>query len=979
MKKMYVFFMVLFTGILLFPSNLIAQCNDMAACNYDDLATEALDCVYPSGCEECSTDVDGNAFTDGSGAIISNDDDGDGICNDDEVLGCTDDTACNYDATATDDGDCVYAAEFYDCDGNCLVDTDGDGVCDELEAVGCTDDIACNYDATATDDGDCVYAAEFYDCDGNCLVDTDGDGVCDELEVFGCQDSMACNYNSMSTEPAECEGTVGCNLAWMFNYDPDADCISNEMYADNELCTDWNPGCTDDTACNYNMDAAGDDGSCVYAEGCDECALDAEGNPITDGSGSIIDNDADDDGVCNNDEIIGCMDETACNYSEIATDDSGLCIFAGVDPNENGTVSDCDYCSGSSDGSGYIIDNDVIGGSNGECDDVEFTGCMDVTACNYNPTALTDDGSCDDDGYIGCNDPAASNYTPNADCFSNAINDYNDICTGYVYGCTNQNACNYNPFANADDNSCVMPGCIDMTYCNYDPDAGCDDGSCDTVVGCNLEWMSNYDPSSACFENAVLAENENCQDWSPGCIDSTACNYNESANTDDGSCTYARCMLSDGSWIINDYGMQTAAITGSGDNWSFSSASIVAVDTTYNFDENGDLNTNLFSFTQTWAAYGENTSFLTSDCFDGEVMMTVSFDADSTGTFLTDFTFTMTGQDFIFSSMSQLSGFDFVAITASGTVSGNYTNIESPVSLGCETCSTADENGMMTIMMLDENGTGTADCDDVYGCMIEEACNYNAAATVDNEECVYISYSEELMAWCDECCKFSAGDWVIENYPSNPTLSATGDDWELVDGEYVSGSTEEYEGGSTSTVFFMGAIQSNCYTGMADISISFSQSVDTLGNTTFSSEPLFTINGYEFSMSSNTSVPVLENGSLTGTISGGNAGSLSPLDDDNDGLPNCEDDFPNIELEENDLRFDVYPNPANDYIVVNYSLDIPNDVTIRIINSLGQLVDTKIGYTQSDIMFDVSDYVPGLYQVTLISDNEIINKSIIVK
>mgnify|MGYP001253340134 FL=1 len=76
---------------------------------------------------------------------------------------------------------------------------------------------------------------------------------------------------------------------------------------------------------------------------------------------------------------------------------------------------------------------------------------------------------------------------------------------------------------------------------------------------------------------------------------------------------------------------------------------------------------------------------------------------------------------------------------------------------------------------------------------------------------------------------------------------------------------------------------------------------------------------------------------------------------------------------------DVYPNPANDYIVVNYSLDVPNDVSIRIINSLGQIIDTKIGYTQSDIMFDVSDYVPGLYQITLVSDNQVINKSVIVK
>ena len=48
---------------------------------------------------------------------------------------------------------------YYDCDGNCLVDTDSDGVCDELEVEGCTDAAACNYAAEATeDDGTCEYA-----------------------------------------------------------------------------------------------------------------------------------------------------------------------------------------------------------------------------------------------------------------------------------------------------------------------------------------------------------------------------------------------------------------------------------------------------------------------------------------------------------------------------------------------------------------------------------------------------------------------------------------------------------------------------------------------------------------------------------------------------------------------------------------------------------------------------------------------------
>ena len=39
-----------------------------------------------------------------------------------EVLGCTDDSACNFDETAnTDDGSCEYSDENFDCDGNCAV------------------------------------------------------------------------------------------------------------------------------------------------------------------------------------------------------------------------------------------------------------------------------------------------------------------------------------------------------------------------------------------------------------------------------------------------------------------------------------------------------------------------------------------------------------------------------------------------------------------------------------------------------------------------------------------------------------------------------------------------------------------------------------------------------------------------------------------------------------------------------------------
>ncbi|MGB0463084.1 MAG: hypothetical protein ACPGOX_08635, partial [Flavobacteriales bacterium] len=157
-----------------------------------------------------STDIRKTFSFDGTGTFFE---DGEGGGGTDPVLGCTDASACNYNADATeDDGSCLQLDECgvcggdgiadgacdcdgngpaagYDCDGNCLNDADGDGTCDEFEESGCTDAAACNYNASATeDDGTCSYPETGYDCDGNCLNDADGDGTCDEFEVAGCTD-----------------------------------------------------------------------------------------------------------------------------------------------------------------------------------------------------------------------------------------------------------------------------------------------------------------------------------------------------------------------------------------------------------------------------------------------------------------------------------------------------------------------------------------------------------------------------------------------------------------------------------------------------------------------------------------------------------------------------------------------------------------------------------------------------------------------
>ena len=57
-------------------------------------------------------------------------------------------TACNFDADATvaNNTDCTYpASAFEDCEGNCVNDNDGDDVRDEEEVFGCTDADASNY------------------------------------------------------------------------------------------------------------------------------------------------------------------------------------------------------------------------------------------------------------------------------------------------------------------------------------------------------------------------------------------------------------------------------------------------------------------------------------------------------------------------------------------------------------------------------------------------------------------------------------------------------------------------------------------------------------------------------------------------------------------------------------------------------------------------------------------------------------------
>lgn len=235
-------------------------------------------------------------------------------------------------------------------------------------------------------------------------------------------------------------------------------------------------GCTDPLSCNYNCLATVNDGSCLYPNtACDD------GNPLT------INDSTNANCICAGQivtTIPGCMNPAACNYNPLATVDNGSCILPGspCDDNNANTIND-------------MID------ANCNCTGTAIIpGCMNPAACNYNPLANVEDNSCLFPGSP-CDDgnPNTMNDSINPDC----------ICAGIliVEGCMDPNSCTYDSLANVDNNTCIYP------------DTPCDDNNPDTF-------------------NDVLDSLCNCVGtlYVSGCMDPNACNYNPLANIDDQTC-----------------------------------------------------------------------------------------------------------------------------------------------------------------------------------------------------------------------------------------------------------------------------------------------------------------------------------------------------------------------------------------------------------------------------------------------------------
>ena len=283
------------------------------------------------------------------------------------------------------------------------------------------------------------------ECGGDCLLDLDNDGICDLFEVFGCTDDSACNFMvEATTEDGSCtypDAGFDCDGACLNDADGDGICDEFEI-----------PGCDDEEALNYDFSATDNDGSCEYAGCTDNCACNYNADAVTD------------DGSCVYDCTEGCIYPLAFNYNADATVDDGSCAFQ---------------------------------------------GCMDETYSNYNPYATVQaDGDCSNepsdadlsgDGEIQLDDllnflqafglegSAVNNLEWVGICYVEPISDAELLATVSTCegedccvndGCSYPGALNFDPLAMIDHGTCLFPGCTDSSALNFDPLANIDDNTC---------------------------------------------------------------------------------------------------------------------------------------------------------------------------------------------------------------------------------------------------------------------------------------------------------------------------------------------------------------------------------------------------------------------------------------------------------------------------------------------------------------------
>ncbi|MBM71446.1 MAG: hypothetical protein CL847_01505, partial [Crocinitomicaceae bacterium] len=487
------------------------------------------------------------------------------FCLSNDIEGCTDESASNYNPDATiDDDSCCYedlvTINLYDSfgDGWSWAGVEGGMIFDGtyypfLEgslasndfclAPGCytADLILDSYPGEAS--WDVVVGGEviangssadlFFSTDPSCIV-------------AGCDDEIACNYDpAANVNDGSCEyvSCAGCTDESSCNYDAAAT-------LDDGSCDYSCVGCMDSTAINYDADATiACEDCCSYCEGAFAGSLNVGGGSWDAEIGWTLSLD----GVVVASGVAGstalCL-EAGCYVLDM-TDSFGdgwngaTYSFDGYD----GSTAYSGDLNSAAAGDGVAVGTDYIDFNGGAC----TSGCTDAGACNYDDSAAFDDGSCDY-SCVGCTNNTAANYDPNATidsgecifCDSGSFvmtvsmtDSFGDGWDGAEYFIFDLNSGaqvasgSLDAAFNGDltagyDLICLAPGCYNVQVT---------EGNFPTEVGISLtdQFGNNYGSFGAGATYPVdFLLTGTC--GFEGCTSPTAINYNISATVDDGSC-----------------------------------------------------------------------------------------------------------------------------------------------------------------------------------------------------------------------------------------------------------------------------------------------------------------------------------------------------------------------------------------------------------------------------------------------------------
>ena len=404
------------------------------------------------------------------------------------------------------------------------------------------------------------------------VIGTDGPDIGDGWLISGVSNATKdhtlvrkCGINQGNTNWALSAGTTAQNSEWLVRNINDWTNLAQHTIS----CSgSYSYGCLDTLASNYDASVNGHDGSCTYP-GCTDPLADNYSFLFSTVDGTLnppvlayLNGNAVDNGSC---LYYGCMDVTALNYDSSAninevsvSDSSNPCVYL-CDPYvATSSVVTPPSCNGAFDGSAtaYIagsFGNDFWLWSDGQTSST----AVGLAAGTYTCTITDSVNGCSATTSIVIGDPLVLSITATtSDVFPGQTNGSVDITVSggspclnsptYTYawsdGSTNEDISGLalGPIGVivTDCNGCtvswqgfilinIIYGCIDSTATNYNPSANSDDGSC-FHEGCMDSLAVNYDAI------ADVADNSCC--YVSGCTDSLAFNYDTLACFDDNSC-----------------------------------------------------------------------------------------------------------------------------------------------------------------------------------------------------------------------------------------------------------------------------------------------------------------------------------------------------------------------------------------------------------------------------------------------------------